>query len=280
MSADFSELKKEFDPSFVASQFEKGISPPKFTNPKLWFIKGPLKTILIKFVEFYAIVDKKLSENRIKAFYSVLFELIKSKKRILRLEKKIEEIYFELNELKKTTSLEPLNFFEFVKPYQTYFTESITLRIDQISKSKKILIIYPNLDERINYFQIKEFNFTILTNLNSELFKKATSKILKSTILDFKEYKNFDFFYSNYNLSLEESENLFSFFHHIFKNTNNGSDFLFSYQNQISSLNSPFQKLTKTQIDDDKIKIFLSEIGFQNIQLEAEFETRILSFSK
>lgn len=281
LSTDFSELKKEFDPSFIASQFEKGINPPKFTNPKLWFIKGPLRTLISKFVEFYAIIDKKLSENRIKAFYSVLFELIKSKKRISRLEKKLEEIYIELNELKKTKHQAETSFYDYLKPYQTDFSKSITNRIEKISKDKKILFIYPKLNEELNYFQIKEFDFSILTNSHPEIFQKATNKIFQSDLLNFQNYADFDFFYSSYNLCLEETEILFSFFHLLFKQTNSTSEFLFSYKNQISSLNSPFEKYSKSKIEDEKLKTFLSGIGFKNINIEVDFdETRILSFYK
>ncbi len=281
LSADFSELKKEFDPSFIASQFEKGISPPKFTNPKLWFIKGPLKSLITKFVEFYAIIDKKLSENRIKAFYSVLFELIKSKKRISRLENKLDEIYLELNELKKNKVFSESSFYDFQKPYQTDFSKSLTSRIERISKDKKVLLIYPKLNEELNYFQIKEFDFTILTNYHLEIFHKATNKVLQNDILNFPDYKDFDFFYSSYNLCFEESEILFSFFHLLFEKTNSSSEFLLSYKNHISSLNSPFEKYSISKIVDEKLKSFLQDIGFKNINIQIELdETRILSFNK
>jgi hypothetical protein len=56
----------------AANAFEKGISPPKFTNPKLWFIRGPIKWVFVSLVNLYSFIDKKLSENRIRAFFSVL----------------------------------------------------------------------------------------------------------------------------------------------------------------------------------------------------------------
>lgn len=67
---------RDFDPAEIAHLFEKGITPPKFSNPKLRFVRGPLKWLLIRFAEFYSFLDKKLSENRTRAFYSVLHELI------------------------------------------------------------------------------------------------------------------------------------------------------------------------------------------------------------
>lgn len=80
---------RQFDPLAIAYSFEKGISPPKFTNPRLWMIKGPIKWILIWIVNLYSLIDKKLSENRIKAFFSVLHELgrIRSEIRLLQKEK-------------------------------------------------------------------------------------------------------------------------------------------------------------------------------------------------
>ncbi len=86
---------REFDASLSANLFEKGISPPKFTNPKLWFFKGPLRWMLSKFVDFYALVDKKLSENRVRAFFQLLHEVVILKKRQDLLGQKLDEFYQE-----------------------------------------------------------------------------------------------------------------------------------------------------------------------------------------
>ena len=103
LSADSPAGHREFDPSLTANLFEKGIAPPKFTNPHLWFIRGPLKWAIVKFTEIYSLVDKKLSENRIKAFYSVLHELILLKNKHQRLENKFNELYKHVVELRTSS---------------------------------------------------------------------------------------------------------------------------------------------------------------------------------
>ncbi len=77
---------RSFDPLGAAHSFEKGINPPKFTSPKLWFIRGPIKWIFVSLVNLYSFVDKKLSENRIKAFFSVLHELIRINRKLKSIE--------------------------------------------------------------------------------------------------------------------------------------------------------------------------------------------------
>lgn len=91
---------REFDPSLSANLFEKGISVPKFTNPRLWFLRGPLRWFVQKIIEFYALVDKKLSENRVRAFFQVLHELVLLKKKQDILAMKMEEFYQEYAENK------------------------------------------------------------------------------------------------------------------------------------------------------------------------------------
>lgn len=83
---------RSFDPLGAAHAFEKGINPPKFTSPKLWFIRGPIKWIFVSLVNLYSFVDKKLSENRIKAFFSVLHELIRINRKLKNLEIKLDQI--------------------------------------------------------------------------------------------------------------------------------------------------------------------------------------------
>ena len=92
---------REFDPAYIANQFESGISPPKFQNKSLWFIRGPIKWIIVKLIELYSYVEKKLSFNRIRAFYSVVHELIVLKKRYDLLQSRFDELEKEVKELKK-----------------------------------------------------------------------------------------------------------------------------------------------------------------------------------
>lgn len=83
---------RAFDPAYTANLYEKGISPPKFTNPKLWFIKGPIKWFVVKLIQGYGFLDQKLSRNKVKAFYSVLHELIALRRKVEELEKEIQDL--------------------------------------------------------------------------------------------------------------------------------------------------------------------------------------------
>ena len=82
-----------------------------FTNPIFKYIRGPIRYLLVKFIEGYSLFDKKVSENRIRAFFNVVYELVLLRKKYESLDKKFHELYKEQNDLKALILGEKKTFF-------------------------------------------------------------------------------------------------------------------------------------------------------------------------
>jgi hypothetical protein len=262
---------RKFDPAGTAFLFEKGISPPKFTNPKLWFIKGPVKFIFTRFIEFYSLVDKKLSENRIKAFFSVLHELIRLTKRIQNIEIRLEKFYSSY--LLKSDIKSDLKDMDFGWSTFQYFDLPGKLDIwDLVTKDLKIKnnvsVIFPAWGYILKELTIANIQFQAYSNIEAEISfikSKVTSNISKvESLFPLKSFlpKNTDVLVF-IPLNRFPSFLLEKLFSELSDSVSAGSNIYFSIQsNEVTDL-SPFQDIEVTKVDSMKLPIYLKSLGFE-----------------
>ncbi len=270
LTSDFSSFEREFDPAFTANQFDKGISPPKFTNPRYWFIKGPLKFFINRLVDFYSLIDKKISENRIQAFHTVIYELIRTKKKLARLEKKVFDLSQEINKLRIPNEKpnHQVKFMDFAKPLEVEFSKDDEALLNEFSISNKILLIHPEENTFINLLKVKNYSYNILINKHShskEIFQDNTNKIIESEFYLFKDYKAYDSVLFYQNICFENSIAL----EKLILNQRNFSKpktkFILRFSNQTGNSLSPFCENTKISINPENLKSYLLENDFTNI---------------
>ncbi len=280
---------RKFDPAGTAFLFEKGISTPKFTNPKLWFIRGPIKFIFTRIIEFYSLVDKKLSENRIKAFFSVLHELIRLSKRIQNIEFRLEN--FNKNYLLKSGISSDLNNFDFGWSTFQYFDLPGTinhwdLAIQNLKHKKHVSVLFPAWGYILKELTISKVNFISYTNLDEEekfIRSKITSQITKidnifplknflkpnSDILIFIPLNRFPSFLL---------EKLFS---ELSESVSIGHDIYISIQTNSSFGSTPFQDIEITKVELIKLPVYLKSLGFeQERDLSNQSSMKILKYTK
>lgn len=262
---------RPFDPSHTANLFEKGIAPPRFSNPKYWFIKGPLKWIIHKFTDFYSIVDKKLSENRIKAFYSVIYELILLRSRYEKLEKKFDELYnLVLNSEKEKDVYANGIFFENNELLADTFSKSNTLLAEMLSSTGKILILNPDKDNFLNLLRWKKINFEVVTDSPEQfdyIKKEITQNIqLVSSIPSLKDFKNYSSIILHSNVCLLSPKFLEKIILNIRNNAEPKTQILFRFSNHAIKSFSPFRETFPTCIELENVDSYFKELGFQNIQ--------------
>ena len=285
LTSDVSSFNRQFDPAYIANQFEEGISIPKFTNPKYSFIKGPLKTLITKLIQFYSLLDKKLSENRIRAFYLVLHELIRSRKKIQRLEKKLFDLSTILNQI-QINQANTKNTFEFSNYYKI-FQEDLEFDFNQLynylNNSKKILLIEPIHAQLPKEILSKGFHLSILTSLlqKKESLNKLTDSIyIQENITEFKNYSEFDTIIYAGNICLLRPEFIHSLFLNFHKNSNSKTKFLISFSNDSNSEILPFNLNSISKIDQEKFKIYLNEFKFLDIKFLEMNPLEYVFFSK
>jgi len=263
---------RKFDPANTAFLFEKGISTPKFTNPKLWFIKGPIKFLFTRFIEFYSLVDKKLSENRIKAFFSVLHELIRLSKRIQNLESKLESYYSKY--LLRSEINQDFNQIDFGWSTFQYFDQAGQLNfwesaIVDLKKQNDICILFPSWGYLLKELTIAGVKFQAYSNIDSEI------SFIKSKISSNIEKIKSLFPFSNY---LKENSNVVIFiplnrfpsfllekiFAELSLSMKSGNHLYFSIQNETASGVSPFQDIDVTKINVNILPSYLKSQGFES----------------
>lgn len=270
LSSDSPAGHREFDPSLTANLFEKGIAPPKFTNPRYWFIKGPLKWMIVKFTEFYSLVDKKLSENRIKAFYSVLHELILLKANHRRLEQKISDLYKHVVDIRSNyPNTFQNNFYDNNKPLSDGFQQSDLRILSLLKKEKATLVLLPDWDNFLNLLKLNQIPFQVVVQ-NKNQFQYIADQItnnLKSTesIQSFSEFKNFSNIVLHCNACLLQASVLEKMILSMKENADSGTQCFLRYTNYSINSHSPFQENLPTRIDSDKFFSYLNDLGFRNI---------------
>lgn len=263
---------REFDAAETAHLFEKGISPPKFTNPKFKYIRGPIRWLFIKLIELYAFLDKKLSENRTRAFYSVLNELILLRGDHEKLKRKFEKFYSEFVELnyslKKEISPEFVWSNEFLYEEET-LEESETLILSRLNPGDSVLAINPEWGKFLKQLLKAQIEFKAVT-WNKSQYSYIKEHITSSvSLLSFEEVLPEpplpSKIISNGNLCLLPNWVLEKLFKSLASKTFSGTEFIFRYSNYSNRMVSPFQPILLTQISESAFREFLQKLGFKNI---------------
>lgn len=262
---------RDFDPSETAHFFEKGISPPGFTNPIFRYVRGPIRWLFVKFIEGYSLFDKKVSENRIKAFFSVVYELVLLRKKHETLEKKYLELYRDFNEIKSLlfSNSKQVLFYSPNSPLERPQDKNNSRLLDLITINEKTLILFPEYDNFLQLLQLKQIPYKAIVHIKKdyEYFKtNLTDNIdLFENIQDydnFFEYKNIIFFSNICKLPGWLIEKLiFS----IRKNSEPDTKIILRYSNSSLTFHSPFQENLPTRISPELLFHFLKETGFKNI---------------
>lgn len=263
---------REFDAAETANLFEKGISPPKFTNPKFKYIRGPIRWALVKFIEFYAFLDKKLSENRTRAFYSVLNELILLRGDHEKLKRKFEKFYSEFIELnyslKKKIEPDFLWSSEFLYEEETP-EESESALLSRLSPGESVLVLNPEWGKFLKLLLKAQIEFRAATwdqNHYAYIKDKITSSIDLSALDDLLPGMAAPSkIIAPSNLCLLPNWVLEKLFRQLAIKAAPGTEFAFRYSNYSNRFSSPFQPVLLTQIEEASFREFLHKLGFKNI---------------
>ncbi len=262
---------RPFDPSHVANLFEKGISPPRFSNPKYWFVKGPLKWAIHKFTDFYSLVDKKLSENRIKAFYSVVYELILLRTQYERLERKFNDLYkITLNSETENNNYQYSSMFYNHDELLSEKFSNENVRIGNlISKESKTLILLPAADNFLNLLRWNKIDFHLITDKKQQLeyIQKQLTKNIEyvESIQSFTNFKNYKNILIHSNLCLLNPKTIERIIQNILEQADKNTQVLLQFSNHTLQTISPFRENFQTYIEVDHLETYLRNLGFINI---------------
>lgn len=260
---------RDFDPSFTANLFEKGISVPKFTNPKLWFLWGPLRFLIRKIIELYSLVDKKLSENRVRAFFHVLHELVLLKKNQEVLSLKMDEFYKEYAEnnyqaslgMNQKTLYSPLsirvNFESDIPPE----TDEL---IDLIRDVQPVAIYNPTSLPFLEYCNSLNLKYRVITPFEEDV------NLIQRTITEF--VTTSDRISPNPSVLFHANACLFSsgYWEGLLRNwrkSNQETRFIIRFKQGNSTVLSPFQDNLPLRIELSQLSDYLLSLGFKNIHV-------------
>lgn len=277
---------RKFDPAGTAHLFEKGISSPKFSNPKFWYIRGPIKFIINRLVSLYGQIDKKLSENRIRAFFSVLHELVRLSKRMEQLERRFDGFYRD-HLLHSDGNNSP----NFSWATSSYFVDAgmnpnWQLVIDDLKTTKQVMVLFPEWGELLKEFSISKIPFhSITTNENQyNLIKSKISQNISYTETLFpllqKNIKNQDVvvYVSLNKFPSFALERLFAEISSIMKE---GYHLYFSISIVPEKTNRPFRDLQVTEIQLDFLPSYLHSLGFTSPRdLSVSEDTKVFRYTK
>ncbi|MCP5493166.1 MAG: hypothetical protein H7A23_01290 [Leptospiraceae bacterium] len=279
---------REFDPCETANLFEKGISPPKFTNPSLKFIKGPLKWLIIQFVKLYSILDKKISQNRIHAFYSVVHEMILLKKSQNYLSERFNQLYKDQINLESKLQVGlSKNVYINRNSVRNEFVQKSDQRILELINEKSVgLVVFPEWDAVFTQLKSKFVNITLLIEdkmlydyFNNELIDKV---LLVDSICNFTKYENYSFIFFQSNICLLPPFLLEKILRNMANYTSPQTKIFLRYSNSSIDVYTPFQRNHLTHINESLLHSYLKGIGFQNIILHQtdSDEFKLISFCK
>ncbi|TGK06995.1 hypothetical protein EHO59_02430 [Leptospira semungkisensis] len=279
---------REFDAAETAHLFEKGISPPKFTNPRFKYIRGPIRWAFIKLIELYSFLDKKLSENRTRAFYSVLNELILLRGDHEKLKRKFEKFYNEFVELNYSLKREIHPDFvwsnEFLYEEET-LEESETIILSRLNPGDSVLAINPEWGKFLKQLLKAQIEFKAVV-WNSAQYSYIKEQVTNSIqLLSFEDLLPAPplptKIVSHSNLCLLPNWVLEKLFKNLAAKTSPGTEFIFRYSNYSNRLVSPFQPVLLTQIGESALREFIHKLGFKNIvETKSSDGFVILSFRK
>ncbi|MBE7413044.1 MAG: hypothetical protein L6Q54_13310 [Leptospiraceae bacterium] len=263
---------REFDPSFTANLFEKGISVPKFTNPSLWFIKGPLKWIVVKLVEVYSFVDKKLSENRIRAFYNVLHELILLRSKHEALMQRYEKFYKDFLELQALINEKVQPDFEIsVVRYQNskHIDESDEMILKELSSNtKKTLILFPEWGDFLLKLRAEKISFESVSFSKHQfeyIKKEITDNVQFSEDLVSIDFSEFDSIVFQCNANLIPNWKIELLLKTILEKSKKNTKVFLRFSEKEISCNSPFQPSHPTKIVFSEVRPYLKNLGYKEI---------------
>ncbi|PJZ84449.1 LIC_10202 family protein [Leptospira harrisiae] len=277
---------RKFDPAGTAHLFEKGISSPKFSNPKFWFIKGPIKYIVNRLISVYGLIDKKLSENRIRAFFSVLHELVRLSKRIEQIENRFDGFYRD--HLLNNHSDELPNF---GWAANSYFIDSGSnptwkIALEDISKTKAITVLFPEWGDILKQLSILKVPFQCITSFENE-FQFIQSKITATVQLEKKLFPLNQILKKPTDILVYLPLNRFpSFwieriFAEISNSMINGNNLYFSVSTKPSDTNRPFRDLQVSEIDLECLPSYLETLGFNQVRdLSTTEDTKVYKYTK
>lgn len=278
---------RKFDPAGTAHLFEKGITTPKFTNPKFWFIKGPIKFIISRIISVYSLVDKKLSENRIRAFFSVLHELVRLSKRMSQLEKRFDGFYRD-----HLLVSQPNNFNEgFGWSTSEYFVDSgidedWSEAIADLQNSKFVSVLFPDWGEFLKQLSFKKIPFISYTSNANQwdlIHKKITSEIKKiESIFPIKYYLKPNSDVVIY-VPLNRFPTIFleKLFSELSDSIQTGSHLYFCIQEYEVSHNHPFVDIQVSKVDTKILPDYLRRLGFEKERnLSSTHSKVILKYTK
>jgi hypothetical protein len=260
---------RDFDPSFVANLFEKGISTPKFTNPKLWFLRGPLRYFLTKIVELYSLVDKKLSENRVRAFFHVLHELVVIKKKQEILSRKMEEFYKEYAETNYQASL-GMNQKTLYSPLsiRVDFESDVPPESDEllelIRDTQPVLIYYPSSLTFLEYCNSQNLKYRVVTPFEEDV------NLIRRTITEFVTTN--ERISPNPSVLFHANACLFSsgYWEGLLRNwrkIEQETRFIIRFKQGSTTVLSPFQDNLPLRIEASYLYDYLISLGYKNIYI-------------
>ncbi|TGL74959.1 LIC_10202 family protein [Leptospira jelokensis] len=277
---------RKFDPAGTAHLFEKGIASPKFSNPKFWYIRGPLKYIINRLVSLYGQIDKKLSENRIRAFFSVLHELVRLGKRMEQMERRFDGFYRD-HLLHSDGNHSP----NFSWATSSYFVDAgmnpiWNLAIEDLKNRKQVFVLFPEWGEILKEFTISKIPFRSVTTNNLQY------NFIKSNITQNITYTESQFPISNQNLDSGDvlvylalnkfpSYALERLFAEISSLLHKGSHLYFSISIVPEKSNRPFRDLQVTEINLNLLPSYLETLGFSSPRdLSISEETKVFRYTK
>ncbi|PJZ47086.1 LIC_10202 family protein [Leptospira brenneri] len=277
---------RKFDPAGTAHLFEKGISSPKFSNPKFWFIKGPIKYLINRLISVYGLIDKKLSENRIRAFFSVLHELVRLGKRIEQIENRFDGFYRD--HLLNASSDELPNFGWAINSYFTDAGSNPTWKValEDFSKDNEITVLFPEWGDILKQLSIQKIPFQCITSHENE-FQFIQSKITATVKLEKKLFPLNSILSPSTDVLVYLPLNRFPSFwiERIFAEVSNslshGRHLYFSVSTKPTDANRPFRDLQVSEIDLELLPNYLETLGFKQVRdLSTTEETKIYRYTK
>lgn len=260
---------RSFDPSYTANLFEKGISIPKFTNPKLWFLKGPLKYLLHKFVSLYSLMDKKLSENRLRAFFQVLHEMVLIRKKQEILSQKLSEFYREYAETKylvgqgksQISLYSPIaNRFRFESGAPPESEELLEL----VQDAQPVVIYYPESLGFLEFCNFQNLKYKVFTPFDedADLIRRTTTEFV-STTERIAPYQSVLFHANACLFTAGFWEGLLLGWSRLEQDTR----FVIRFRQGSSAVLSPFQDNLPLHIETQFLGNYLKSLGFRNIHI-------------
>jgi len=261
--------ERNFDPSYAANLFEKGISVPQFTNPKLWFLKGPLRWFLLKIVEFYSVMDKKFSENRVRAFFQVLHEIVLLRKQHNLLSNKLEEFYKEYIQMKFELSQK-------IHPVYSYYPLSLQMNFDSTPRSEiefllelicnaqPVVIYYPASIDFLHRFNARRISYQIVTPYEEDLH------LLRRTVTE--HVSTEEKIPAGHSVLFHANACLFSsaFWEgtlRSWKSSEKNTRFIIRINDGIVSRLSPFRDNLPMKVNTNELPNYLRNLGFCNVNI-------------